>query len=146
MERFQRFAAMDVISLALSQVFAFSIFDATMPPPLKWMQDFSLWMMGDDKERERAFFGAYPGQIAPLQLITPAILRWFPNVVTGLVYGDWKDFTNYTAWTLFPFGRMARDVSRSAKKPNTVIDKMTGFPLQELGKLIEKKESMYVKW
>ena len=145
MERHQRMAAMDMISFALSQVFVFSIFDATLPPPLRWLNDFADWMMGDTRERERAFFGAYPGALAPLQLVTPAVMRWFPNVITGLVYGDWKDFTNYTAWTMFPFGRLARDATRSAKKPDAFIDRMSGIPVTELGKLVRPQENWFVR-
>lgn len=146
MDRFQRFAAMDILSLALSQVFVFSIFESRLPPPFNYIKDFSDWMFGDEEEKKNAFMGAYPYPIAPLQLITPPVLRWVPNMVTGIVGGGWKDFTNYTVWTMFPFGRMTRDIRKSMEAPNTIIDRMTGVPVSSMGNLVTGTQSYYIKW
>lgn len=131
-DRFSRMMVMDLVTLALAQAFMFSIFDATLPAPWSWMSDLGNWAFGSDEEKKAAFFGAYPHGVAPLQVITPPIARMFPASVSAMVSGDWKRVTDYTVWTLFPFGRMARDLQKSYINPKSFIDRMTGFPFSRM--------------
>jgi hypothetical protein len=74
-EAFKRLAIADMFMLGLSNIFMYSIFENALPAPWNWFQDTADLMFGDDKERERAFFGAYPYPFQPLQIITPPALR-----------------------------------------------------------------------
>jgi hypothetical protein len=132
MERFSRFITMDLVSLALSQAFLFSVFDSSLPPPWNWFTDVANWLFGSEEEKKTAFFGAYPWGVAPLQIVTPPVARMFPAMVTGLISGNWDRVTDYTVWTMFPFGRMARDVHKSYLNPKSFIDRMTGIPFSRM--------------
>lgn len=141
--RFQRLMCMDLLSLGLAQAFMFSVFDATLPAPMSWASDMANWLFGNDKDKEAAFFGAYPGVMAPLQMITPPAMRLVPPTISGLVDGDWKRLTDYTTWTMFPFGRLARDVQKSYLNPKSFVDRMTGIPFQNMpspGKVKDTKD------
>lgn len=131
-DRFSRLFAMDMISLGLAQAFMFSMFDSALPPPWSWLKDFGRMFFGDERERDSAFMGAWPRQVAPLQMITPPVARAFPSAITAMVSGDWKRFTDYTVWTMFPYGRLARDVHKSYVNPKSTIDRFTGIPFSSL--------------
>ncbi len=123
---------MDMIALGLAQAFMFSMFDSSLPPPWSWLKDFGRMFFGDERERDSAFMGAWPKQVAPLQMITPPVARAFPAAITAMVSGDWKKFTDYTVWTMFPYGRLARDVHKSYVNPKSTIDRFTGIPFSRL--------------
>ena len=140
-ERFKRLVLADAFMLALSSVFAYSLFEAALPAPLNWFQDTADWLFGDEKERDRAFFGTWPSQVAPLQMITPPILRLAPATFKGLVENDWDKMANYYIWTMFPFGRIARDVAGEGgiiENPARTIEKVTGIPYMQMSKVYQK--------
>ena len=130
--RFERMMAMDLVTLGLAQAFMFSLFDSALPAPWSWLTDFANWIFGNDKERDSAFFGAYPTAIAPLQMITPPVMRMFPSMISSMISGDWKRFTDYTIPTMFPFGRLARDIQKSYLNPKSTIDRLTGIPFSRM--------------
>lgn len=129
-DRFKRFIIADMLSMAAATAFTYSIFDSNLPAPWSWVQDFGDYLFGDEKERERAFFGTYPGVFAPLQVITPPSMRIVGPTITGMLDNDFSKLANYTIWTMFPFGALTMDIKRSIDNPNMVIEKMTGFPLR----------------
>jgi len=136
-ERFARTAQIDLFVFALSNAFAYSLFETALPAPWNWLQDTSEWIFGDEKERDRAFFGQWPKQLAPLQMVTPPIFRLLPSSMRALVDDDWSKFSEYYIWTMFPFGRMARDIAgpnNLVENPIRVMEKLTGFPLLNLQK------------
>jgi len=140
-ERFKRLVLADAFMLALSSVFAYSLFEAALPAPLNWFQDTADWLFGDEKERDRAFFGTWPSQVAPLQMITPPVLRLAPATFKGLVENDWDKMANYYIWTMFPFGRIARDVAGEGgiiENPARTIEKVTGIPYMQMSKVYQK--------
>ena len=140
-ERFKRLVLADAFMLALSSVFAYSLFEAALPAPLNWFQDTADWLFGDEKERDRAFFGTWPSQVAPLQMITPPILRLAPATFKGLVENDWDKMANYYIWTMFPFGRIARDVAWEGgiiENPARTIEKVTCIPYMQMSKVYQK--------
>jgi hypothetical protein len=117
-------------------MFLYSLFDNALPQPLSWFQDTADWLFGNEKDRERAFFGAYPTAIAPLQMITPPIAR-FP--ITGLMEwarDDYTKFSEYQVYTALPFGRLIRDVAQPGKglieNPSRFLEKMAGMPIRDL--------------
>ena len=138
-ERYQRQVTMDMFAMALAGIFASSIFEYTLAPPMAWMQDTAQWLFGDERDRERAFFSQWPTTaFAPLQPITPPIARYPLNVISSMVNGDLEKFSQYYAWTWFPFGRLARDMYRSIPNPAMTVDFMTGFPLHGVHRKVRK--------
>ena len=131
-DRFKRLMIADTLSIALGSMFMYSLFGSQLPQPYAWFQDLSEWLFGNEKERDRAFFGAYPGKLAPLQLITPPSFRLTGPILNGLINDDWEKMSNYYAWTMFPFGRLARDLvgpGGLTENPYYGIDKLTGIPV-----------------
>ena len=94
----------DMFMMALGGAFMFSIFDTSLAPPYDWIQALADWTYGDKKERDMAFFGS---PLGPANLLKPPIAR-VPEAMGQILSGDWETFSNYTAYTLFPFGRLAR--------------------------------------
>jgi len=136
-ERYARMLQIDVFVFALANMFAYSLFETALPAPWNWLQDTADWIFGNEKERDRAFFGQWPKQLAPLQMVTPPILRLLPSSMRAMVDDDWSKVSKYYVWTMFPFGRMARDVigpGNLIENPIRIMEKTTGFPLLQLQK------------
>ena len=127
----------DIFVFALANMFAYSLFETALPAPWNWLQDTADWIFGNEKERDRAFFGQWPTQLAPLQMVTPPIFRLLPSSMRAMVDDDWSKVGQYYVWTMFPFGRMARDVvgpGNLITNPIRIMEKTTGFPLLQLQK------------
>ena len=140
-EKFKRTAQIDLFMLGMSSMFMYSLFEAALPAPWNWYQDTAGWLFGDDKERDRAFFGSWPTAVAPLQMVTPPILRMAPVTFKGLVSGDWEKLSDYTVWSMFPMGRLARDVfgeNSIVQNPYYAVEKMSGLPYMQLGRTIRE--------
>jgi hypothetical protein len=130
-ERATRMMQMDMFVFALGNAFAYSLFETAMPAPWNWIQDTSDWIFGDEKERNRAFFGQWPRALAPLQTVTPPILRLPISSMRAILEDDWERVANYYAYTMFPFGRIIRDLhgpNNIIENPLGIIDKWTGLP------------------
>ena len=81
--------------------------------------------------------------MAPLQLITPPSFRLSGPILNGLINGDWEKMGNYYAWTMFPFGRLARDLvgpGGLTDNPYYAIDKLTGIPVVATKRLTKKRK------
>ena len=133
-ERFQRMASADLFMLGMANIFMYSIFENALPAPLNWFQDTAEMLMGDDKERERAFFGAYPSPLQPLQMVTPPIARLLPATFKAIVTDDYTRLADYYVWTMFPFGRLLRDVVGPGgviENPARTVEKLTGLPYMQ---------------
>ena len=121
-----------------------SLFENVLPAPLSYFKETSEWLFGDENERNKAFFGMYPTKIAPLQLITPPIARGPLSALKQFTNDDYTGFTDYTMYTLLPFGRIARDISPYAPgniitNPYRMVEKFTGFPYGQLQGEVSKK-------
>ena len=148
-ERFVRTMQIDMFVMAMGSAFAYSIFDTAMPAPYAWFQDTSDWLFGNEAERDRAFFGMWPKGLAPLQLVTPPIMRHPLSIAKSLYSNDWERFSKYHVYTMFPFGRMAKDLlapNNLIDNPMGLVDKMTGFPLQSLGRESKKMRKGKGPW
>jgi hypothetical protein len=136
--KFKRTMTVDLFVAALGSMFMYSLFDNAMPQPYSWLQDTANWIFGDEKERERAFYGTYPTAIAPLQMISPPISRIPMSVIMAYAKGDWDKLTDYQIYTLFPFGRMIRDVAQPGRglidNPSRLPEKVLGMPLQDISR------------
>tara|TARA_Y100001938_G_scaffold144099_1_gene218122 strand:- start:2799 stop:11654 length:8856 start_codon:yes stop_codon:yes gene_type:complete len=140
-DKFVRTAQIDIFVFALANAFAYSLFETALPAPWNWFQDTADWIFGDETERDRAFFGQWPKQLAPLQMVTPPVFRLLPSSMRALVDDDWSKVSQYYVWTMFPFGRMARDIAGPGnliENPIRVLEKTTGFPLLQAQKKITK--------
>ena len=149
-EKFKRTLQLDLFVFALANVFMYSLFETALPAPWNWLQDTADWVFGDEKERERTFMGTWPAKIAPLQLITPPIARLPVAGLDSFIANDWERFANYHIYTMFPFGRVIKDVSPWAKNnlmenPMMAIDKFSGFPMYGISRMSKdlKKEGVY---
>jgi len=134
-DRYARTMQIDMFTFALANMFAYSIFETALPAPYNWMQDTADWVFGNEKERDRAFFGQWPKQLAPLQMVTPPILRLLPTSMRAMVDDDWSKISKYYIWTMFPFGRVARDLvgpGNLVDNPIRIMEKTSGFPLLQL--------------
>ena len=131
-ERYKRLMIADIFALGLGNMFLSSMFENQLPAPLSWMQDTADWLFGDSEERDRAFFGAYPTALAPLQMVTPPAARLLPPMFKAMVDDEYGRIADYYVWTMFPFGRLARDVVKSAENPMMTVNKLTGFPYVQL--------------
>tara|TARA_R100000951_G_scaffold913_2_gene2741 strand:- start:7002 stop:16055 length:9054 start_codon:yes stop_codon:yes gene_type:complete len=132
-QKAQRQFTADVMALSLASIFTASIFEYALSPPMSWMQDTASLIFGDEKARDRAFFSQYPiPALAPLSIVTPPIGRFVLSPLTSIINGNWEDFYNYQLYTYFPFGRLGRDLSRTAKSPAMFLDFMTGIPQHQI--------------
>ena len=132
-QKAQRQFTADIMALSLANIFVASIFEYALSPPMSWMQDTASLIFGDEKARDRAFFSQYPiPALAPLSIVTPPIGRFVLSPITSIINGNWDDFYNYQLYTYFPFGRLARDASRTAKSPAMFVDFMTGIPQHQI--------------
>ena len=147
-EKFKRLAIADMFMLGLSNIFMYSIFENALPAPWNWFQDTADMMFGDDKQRERAFFGAYPYPLQPLQVITPPALRLLPPMFKAMVTDDYSRLSDYYMWTMFPFGRLMRDVAGPGgiiENPMRAVEKTTGLPYMQFGsyfKALQEQERL----
>ena len=139
-ERYKRLAVADLMMLSLGSVFMYSLFENALPAPYNWFQDFADLMFGDDKERERAFFGTYPYPLQPLQMVTPPALRILPPIFKGIVTDDYSKLSGYYIWSMFPGGRFARDIKGSIENPSRLVEKMTGLPYQQFSRELSKEK------
>ena len=110
-----------------------SLFENVLPAPLNHIKETSEWLFGDENERNRAFFGAWPTAIAPLQIVTPPIARVPLSLLKTLTDDNYDKFLDYHVYTMFPFGRIARDIAPFAPgnildNPYRSIEKFTGIP------------------
>jgi hypothetical protein len=141
MDRLKRLAMMDLTTFALAQVFVGSLFDSILPPPMSYIQDTADWIFGDKTERERAFFSAYPSPIlAPLQVATAPINRYWMPLMTAMINGEWERWASYYTWTMFPFGRLARSTIMTLDRPEMTAEFMFGIPVHKLGSMIRESK------
>ena len=139
-ERLKRQTSTDMFVLGMANIFAYSLFETAMPQPYSWFQDTADWIFGDEVERDRAFFGVWPTALAPLQMVTPPGLRLAPALFNSMVTNDYSRLTDYYIWTMFPFGRMARDVTGVMENPYYTIEKGTGIPYIQIAREIKKAD------
>lgn len=137
-KRFERLILADMMMLALASLLPFSLFESTLPQPLGWLSNTAAWLFGDERDRETAFMGDLPVAVAPLSIILPPSSRFITPIIGALYSGDWERLSSYYSWTLFPYGLLARDISRSVERPMMAPSFMLGIPLLEVDRLRTK--------
>jgi len=138
----QRQLTADMMSMAMAIIYAGTIFEYALSPPMSWMQDTAQWLFGDAQERERAFFSQWPTTAAaPLQIITPPIGRFVLPPLKSLITNDWDNFVQYNLATFAPGGRMIRDIYRTQKNPEMAVDYLTGIPVHRIGQKVKKNRA-----
>jgi hypothetical protein len=141
-EKFKRTAQIDTLTMALASIFAFSIFDQGLPAPLSYFKDTAEWLFGDENTRNKAFYGTWTTSktgtmFAPLQIGTPPIARLPLNLLKAQMDDNYQRFFDYQIYSMFPFGRVVRDVAPFAKgnildNPYRMVEKFTGIPYGDL--------------
>ena len=145
-ERYKRMATADLFMLGMANIFLYSIFDNALPAPWNWIQDTADSLYGDERERERAFFG-HP--LGPVQIITPPVLRLLPEMFKAMIEDDYSKLAGYTIPSYFPFGRVARDLVGPGglyENPYRGVEKLTGFPYMQAARefgAYREKEGRY---
>lgn len=146
-KKFQRMALIDTFVLALAAALPFSVFDMTIPQPWAWLKDTAEWLFGDDEEKERAFIGGLPPQVAPLSIVLPPSSRFITPIIGSLWSGDWDRFFSYHIWSYLPYGLMGRDVWNSVENPVNIPQYMLGLPLVQLGRNVAaRRKNDEVGW
>ena len=141
---FQRQLTADTFSMAMAVIFAGTIFEYALSPPMSWMQDTAQWLFGDEKDRERAFFSQWPTTaVAPLQIVTPPIGRFVLPPLKSLITNDFDNMVQYNLATYAPGGRMFRDIYRTIKNPEMAVDFMTGIPIHRMGQHVKRNRSTW---
>ena len=138
-----RMMQLDLFVFALGNAFAYSLFETAMPAPWNWVQDTSDWIFGDENERNRAFFGQWPRALAPLQTVTPPILRLPMSSMRAILEDDWSRVSDYYIYTMFPFGRIFKDFhapNNLINNPLSLVDKWTGLPLISASKAAKERK------
>ena len=107
----------DMFTMALGSAFAYSLFDTALPPPFDWIQETGDWLFGDKRERDKAFFAQWPYPVRPLQVVTPPIARIPMSAFSSLINNDWERFADYHIHTMYPFGRIVRQVDKTFNEP-----------------------------
>jgi hypothetical protein len=115
--KFKDLFIIDMFTMALGSMFAYSLFDTALPPPWDWLQETSQWLFGNKQERDKAFFAQYPYPIAPLQIITPPVARIPMSTFSALLNNDWDRFMDYHIHTMYPFGRVVRQIDQTFDEP-----------------------------
>jgi len=95
-KKYSNMVLIDTFVFGLASAFTSSIFDSALPAPYNWMQDTADWLFGNEKERERAFFGS---PVGALQIVTPPILRLPMQIAGSAMNGSWDRFADYYIWT-----------------------------------------------
>ena len=132
-EKAQRQLTVDLMAFALGTVFTSSLFEYALSPPMSWMQDSAQLFFGDEKTRERAFFSQWPHpSLSILQPVTPPSARFILQPVNALLNDDLGSLWGYSLATWAPFGRLTRDMYRTAQSPAMAVDFLTGIPLHRI--------------
>ena len=140
-KRFERLMLSDMFILAMASMLPFSIFESVLPQPLAWIRDTAQWLFGDPEERESAFMGALPVNVAPLQIILPPSSRFITPIIGSLFSGDWERMGSYYSYTYMPYGLLGRDLLMSIETPINAPRNILGIPLVEIGRLKQKMDS-----
>ena len=137
MDRLQRLMTANLFAIGLVSLLPYSIFEYVLPAPLNYFQNLADWMFGNKKERERAFFAGstgIPSAIAPLNEFFPPIARLpkglydLPNTF-GLIFGgEAGRMSEYTTYTLFPYGRLGKDALKVLNDPTSWDTALFGIP------------------
>lgn len=147
-ERVRRLMTANLFAIGLASLLPYTLFDASLPAPLNYFQNLADWLFGDDKERERAFFTGSTGLptiLAPLNELLPPIARIpkglvdAPATFAAIWGGDPKAAAALTTYTLFPFGRMTKDVWRALNDPVRAVDILSGLPLNTIARMRQKE-------
>ena len=81
-----------------------------------------------------AFHGS---KLGPLALAKPPIAR-IPEAMWELASGNTEEFAGYTAYTLFPFGRTARQLKQLTERPDRAGEILLRIPVNDVNSKIEK--------
>ena len=146
--RFIRMAQADALMFALATLMPLSMFESIVPAPWNYLLDFSDYFFGDEKERDRAFFGTLPYPFNPLQAVLPPSTRFVTTPLTIPIEmaiamisdKDMLDALDYRAVSLLPYGMLARNIIRSIDTPAMAPQYLTGIHFHSMTRLVNNME------
>lgn len=62
----------------------------------------------------------------------PPAVRLLDPVFVAMTGGDWDKFASHTVWTYFPFGRLAKGLTRTIENPTMIAENIFGIPLHDV--------------
>lgn len=139
-ERLQRLVQADAFVIGLAMLLPYTMFDYSLPAPYSYMQNMADWAYGDEKQRERAYFGVLPKAIAPIHEIMPSILRGPEMIFGSLFTGSWDRLASYTLVSYVPFGLFGRDLIKAYQSPSMLTEFITGVPLHRIQRVKQDVE------
>ena len=125
-KRLANLVSMDMMVLTLATFFPGTMFSASLNQPYGWVKDLTAWLFGDEKEREKAFFGSIPYPANIVQPLLPPFTRFLINPIVALL--DVEKFADTLVWGMFPFGRMINETRKSIDNPLLMPEKSFGIP------------------
>jgi len=143
-EKFKNLYIIDLLTFAMASAYPYSLFDNALPPPWDWMEETSDLLFGNKRERDQAFFGTLPRPIAPLQIAIPPIAR-IPGAMAELINGDWDRFSDYTVHNLYPFGRLYKQIDKTIKRPERVMENFFKLPVHDIKNQIKRERLLELK-
>jgi len=147
-QRYVRMAQADAFMFALAALMPMSMFESILPAPWNYLQDFSDYFFGDEKERDRAFFGQIPYPFNPLQVALPPSARYITTgvsvpiemAIAMLSDKDLSDALDYRVVSLMPYGMLTRNIVRSIDTPAMAPQYLTGVHFHTLTRLMNQME------
>lgn len=141
-DQFKRMLMADMFMLALASYYPASLFENTVPAPYNVLQDLAGVAFGDERERERAFFGTLPAPFNVIQAVSPPSARVIFQPLGSALKGDWDRFFDYQIYNMFPTGLMIKTGLDIAKSPLSLVNKTTGFPLYQMAAKVRDKRKL----
>jgi hypothetical protein len=132
--KFERMMQASLFMYAMTAMLPFSMFEATLPSPWNWAEDFHDFFFGDEEERQKAFYGVLPYPFNPLQTVTPPMGRYAIAPFISALSGDWDRFASYHVWSMIPFGLAVRPAYMTLQDPTMAVQAFTNVPLHRMGR------------
>jgi hypothetical protein len=140
-EQAKRWYGAMALILALSAIFPYSLFETGLPPHLEAMKDLSGAVFGGESERKSAFYGTYGLNLISAPMVSRLILRPMLTIMNS----DYENWIDREIWGFFPFGRLARGVTKSIENPYYTVDRMLGVPMVGLLNYRREKENNVIE-
>ena len=131
-DQFKRMMLADMFIVALASYYPASMFENTVPAPYNILTDLADVTFGDEKERERAFFGTLPAPFNVVQAVAPPSARILLQPLGNALKGDWSRWSDYQMWNMIPGGMIYKTAESIVESPLSLVNKTTGLPLYQM--------------
>ena len=112
----------DMFIVALASYYPASMFENTVPAPYNILTDLADVTFGDEKERERAFFGTLPAPFNVVQAVAPPSARILLQPLGNALKGDWSRWSDYQMWNMIPGGMIYKTAESIVESPLSLVN------------------------